>query len=78
MPHIGVLMERSLQERSFKDAFVNLLARSAVAAIGKRQTIDSIKGDITDAKTAFSSWDNCMKATFCKYDLTHLESRLVS
>ncbi|KAI0898383.1 hypothetical protein F4806DRAFT_494042 [Annulohypoxylon nitens] len=67
MPHIGVLMERSLQERSFKDAFVNLLARSAVAAIGKRQTIDNIKGDITDAKTAFSSWDNCMKATFCKW-----------
>ncbi|KAI2467764.1 hypothetical protein F4781DRAFT_301523 [Annulohypoxylon bovei var. microspora] len=67
MPHIGVLMERSLQERSFKDAFISLLARSAVAAIEKRQSVDSIKGDITDAKTAFSSWDNCMQASFCKW-----------
>lgn len=23
---------------------------------------------ITDVKTAFSSWDNCMKASFCKYE----------
>ncbi|KAI1455666.1 hypothetical protein F4805DRAFT_262226 [Annulohypoxylon moriforme] len=67
MPHIGVLMERSLQERSFKDAFVNLLARSAIAAIDKRQTVSSITGDIKDAKTAFSSWDNCMQASFCKW-----------
>ncbi|KAI2629689.1 hypothetical protein GGR54DRAFT_274641 [Hypoxylon sp. NC1633] len=67
MPHIGVLMERSLQEGSFKDAFVNLLARSAVAALGKRQSVGDIQGNIQDAKTAFSSWDNCMKAVFCKW-----------
>ncbi|KAI1143483.1 hypothetical protein F5Y05DRAFT_154928 [Hypoxylon sp. FL0543] len=67
MPHIGVAMERSLQDRNLKDAFTNLLARSAVAALGKRQAVDQIKGDITDAKTAFSSWDNCMKASFCKW-----------
>ncbi|KAI8965922.1 hypothetical protein F5Y11DRAFT_233908 [Daldinia sp. FL1419] len=67
MPHIGIFMERSLQERSLRDAFVDLFARSAVAALGKRQSVDSISGDIRDAKTAFSSWDNCMQASFCKW-----------
>ncbi|KAI1501706.1 hypothetical protein F5X99DRAFT_428165 [Biscogniauxia marginata] len=67
MPHIGVLMERSLQDRSFKDAFVQLVERSTVAAIGKRQSISGISDSISDAKTAFSSWDNCMKASFCKW-----------
>ncbi|KAI5862143.1 hypothetical protein GGS23DRAFT_107448 [Durotheca rogersii] len=60
MPHIGVLMERSLQERSLKDAFRDLLSRSAIAALSKRQTLSSVQ-------TAFSSWDNCMAADFCKW-----------
>ncbi|KAI0009773.1 hypothetical protein F4779DRAFT_580666 [Xylariaceae sp. FL0662B] len=67
MPHVGVMMERSLQDRGFKDAFLNLLARSTVAAISKRQSTDSIQGSIKDAKTAFSSWDNCMQASICKW-----------
>ncbi|OTB18445.1 hypothetical protein K445DRAFT_9399 [Daldinia sp. EC12] len=67
MPHVGILMERSLQERSLRDAFVDLFARSAVAALSKRQSLDSITGEIKDAKTAFSSWDNCMQASFCKW-----------
>ena len=67
MPHVGVLMERSLQEQSLKDAFVNLLARSVVAAVDKRQSVSSIQGSVEDAATAFSSWDNCMQAAFCKY-----------
>ncbi|RYC57976.1 hypothetical protein CHU98_g8234 [Xylaria longipes] len=67
MPHIGIVMERSLQDSSWEDAFVNLLSRSAVAALGKRQSVDSISGDIKDAATAFSSWDNCFKSTICKY-----------
>ncbi|KAI1383256.1 uncharacterized protein F4822DRAFT_70615 [Hypoxylon trugodes] len=67
MPHVGVLMERSLQDRSLKDAFIQLVARSAVAAVGKRQSIDGVKNGIQDAKTAFSSWDNCMQASFCKW-----------
>ncbi|XXG94708.1 hypothetical protein Hte_000965 [Hypoxylon texense] len=57
-PHIGVAMERSLQEGSLKDAFVSLLARSTVAALGKRQSVGGIGNEIADAKTAFSSWDN--------------------
>ncbi|KAI1345201.1 hypothetical protein F5Y15DRAFT_20452 [Xylariaceae sp. FL0016] len=67
MPHIGAVMERSLQERSLRDAFIQLLSRSAVAAISKRQSISSVTGDLEDAKTAFSSWDNCMQASFCKW-----------
>lgn len=67
-PHIGAVMERSLQDRSWGDALVSLLSRSAVAALGKRQpATDSISSDISDAATAFSSWDNCFQAAFCKY-----------
>ncbi|KAI1466636.1 uncharacterized protein F4812DRAFT_60204 [Daldinia caldariorum] len=67
MPHVGILMERSLQERSLRGAFMDLFARSAVAALGKRESAGSISGGIQDAKTAFSSWDNCMQADFCKW-----------
>lgn len=67
MPHIGMVMERSLQDRSLGHAFIDLLSRSAAAAIGKRQSIDSISNDINDAATAFSSWDNCFQAAICKY-----------
>ncbi|KAH8166895.1 hypothetical protein CIB48_g1365 [Xylaria polymorpha] len=72
MPHIGTVMERSLQGRSWGDAFVDLLSRSTVAALGKRQSIDSISGDIHDAATAFSSWDNCFQASFCKWPVIAL------
>ncbi|KAI0022591.1 hypothetical protein F4780DRAFT_185096 [Xylariomycetidae sp. FL0641] len=67
MPHIAVAMERSLQNRSLKDAFVQLVARSTFAALTKRATVDDIKGDISDVRLAFSSWDNCMQADFCKW-----------
>lgn len=48
---------------------MNLLVRSVYAAgLGKRDgTISSITNSISDVKTAFSSWDNCMQATFCKW-----------
>ncbi|KAI0483003.1 hypothetical protein GGR56DRAFT_663656 [Xylariaceae sp. FL0804] len=69
MPHVGAAMERSLHGRSLWQAFADLLGRSAVAALGKRVPLDmgSIGGDLSDAKTAFSSWDNCMAATYCKW-----------
>ncbi|KAI1277179.1 hypothetical protein F5Y07DRAFT_115608 [Xylaria sp. FL0933] len=72
MPHIGVAMERSLQSGSWGDAFVNLLSRSAVAALGPRQSIDGITNDISDAATAFSSWDNCFQAAICKWPVIAL------
>jgi hypothetical protein len=67
MPHIGIAMERSFQHSSWKDAAAKLVARSAVAALDKRQSASDISGQINDAATAFSSWDNCMHANFCKY-----------
>lgn len=72
MPHVGIIMERSLQDRSLGHAFINLLSRSAAAALGKRQSIDSISTDINDAATAFSSWDNCFQATICKWPVIAL------
>ncbi|KAI1428342.1 hypothetical protein F5Y12DRAFT_55910 [Xylaria sp. FL1777] len=71
-PHIGVAMARSLQNGSWGDAFVNLLSRSTVAALGPRQSGSSITNDISDAATAFSSWDNCFKANICKWPVIAL------
>ncbi|KAI1645649.1 hypothetical protein F4815DRAFT_138906 [Daldinia loculata] len=67
MPHVGILMERSLQERSLRDAFADLFARSAIAALGKRQSLESLMGGSSDPRVAFSSWDNCMQADICKW-----------
>ncbi|KAI0910630.1 hypothetical protein F4823DRAFT_365670 [Ustulina deusta] len=72
MPHIRAAMERSLQTGSWGDAFANLVSRSAVAALGRRQSIDGISSDISDAATAFSSWDNCFQASFCKWPVIAL------
>ncbi|KAK3695114.1 hypothetical protein B0T22DRAFT_93866 [Podospora appendiculata] len=58
MPAIDVAMQRSL-----KDGFLELLAASLRPGLERRD----IQGQITDVKTAFSSWDNCMKATYCKW-----------
>jgi hypothetical protein len=72
MAHVSASMARSLgEERSFKEALLDLLARSLVAGLGRRDTIGDIQGSVTDVRTAFSSWDNCMKATFCKCVLRH-------
>ncbi len=68
MPHLGVIMERSLQERSFREGLVDLVARSVVGGLSKRQnTVSTVQNGIADVRLAFSSWDNCMAATFCKY-----------
>ena len=62
-------MERSLQERTFREGLLDLIARSVAAGLVKRQSaVDDVQDGVRDAKTAFSSWDNCMQASFCKYD----------
>jgi hypothetical protein len=67
MPHIGAVMERSLAEpQGFGEALRNLVARSVVAAMTKPTDKRGISDSITDVKTAFSSWDNCMQAVYCK------------
>lgn len=67
MPHLGIAMERSLQERSFREGLIDLIARSVAGGLSKRQDVGGIEGGINDVQTAFSSWDNCMAAVFCKY-----------
>ncbi|KAI1859773.1 hypothetical protein JX265_010222 [Neoarthrinium moseri] len=64
MPHIGAVMERSLSEpQGLGEALRDLVVRSVVAGMTKRD----IGGSISNVKTAFSSWDNCMQATYCKW-----------
>ncbi|KAH6650644.1 hypothetical protein F5144DRAFT_55014 [Chaetomium tenue] len=58
MPSVNVAMERSLR-RGFLDLFVASLR----PALARRD----LEGQITDVKTAFSSWDNCMQVNYCKW-----------
>jgi hypothetical protein len=58
MPAVDVAMERSLR-RGFLDLFVASL-RPALERRG-------LSDQVSDVKTAFSSWDNCMAVTYCKY-----------
>lgn len=64
MPSINVAMERSLGR-----GFMDLLAASVAPVVGPRDAITNVQGQISDVKTAFSSWDNCMNAVYCKYAL---------
>ncbi len=51
-----------------KEGFVDLLIASLRPALEKRDgTITGLVNDANNVKTAFSSWDNCMQATICKY-----------
>jgi hypothetical protein len=50
--------------RSLREGFVELLVRSLRPAIEPRQ---DIVGSVDNVKNAFSSWDNCMAATYCKW-----------
>lgn len=58
MPAVDVAMERSLRR-----GFLDLLVASLRPAVERRD----IQGQISDVKTAFSSWDNCMQVNYCKY-----------
>ena len=49
-------------KRGFGDVFV-----ASLRPILEKRQDGGIITKVNDAKTAFSSWDNCMQATFCKY-----------
>lgn len=49
--------------RSLREGFVDVLVASLRPALERR--ID-LEGQVADVKSAFSSWDNCMQATYCK------------
>lgn len=55
MPHITTAMHRSLR-RGVGDIMLNSL-------VGKR----TITGEADNVKNTFSSWDNCMAKTYCKF-----------
>ncbi|CCD45249.1 hypothetical protein BofuT4_uP050390.1 [Botrytis cinerea T4] len=55
MPHITTAMEWS-RRRGIGEILVDSFLR-------KR----SITGDVTSVKDSFSSWSNCMAATYCKF-----------
>ncbi|POR36150.1 Uncharacterized protein TPAR_03652 [Tolypocladium paradoxum] len=66
MPPVDVAMVGSLRG-GVLEQFKDVLARSIAAGMARRDIISDAQGKVTDVKTAFSSWDNCMKAAFCKY-----------
>lgn len=67
-------MQRSIAEpRDYSEALRNLLARSVMAGTSRRD----VSSSISDVKTSFSSWDNCMKATYCKYVPPHRDSLMI-
>ncbi|KAE8443042.1 hypothetical protein EG329_002436 [Mollisiaceae sp. DMI_Dod_QoI] len=55
MPHITTAMHRSLR-RGIGDIMLNSLVRK-----------DTVTGDVNNFKDTFSSWDNCMAKSYCKW-----------
>lgn len=66
MPSVDVAMARSLRP-SVWEAIRNIVVRSITADLQRRDIISDAKNKVSDVQTAFSSWDNCMKAAYCKY-----------
>ncbi|OAA61170.1 hypothetical protein SPI_05194 [Niveomyces insectorum RCEF 264] len=64
MPSVDIAMAHSLGRRR---GALDVLAAALEPVLTRRDAITNVEGKITDVKTAFSSWDNCMKATFCKW-----------
>lgn len=62
MPSIDVAMARSV-----RGGVVDILARSVQAGLAPRGAIAEAQGQLSDIKLAFSSWNNCMQATYCKW-----------
>ncbi len=77
MPSVDVAMARSLRPTTW-EAITDVLARNLVAQAHKRDIVGDASQKVGDVKTAFSSWDNCMQAAYCKYGIpvehTHLHS----
>ncbi|KAG6008321.1 hypothetical protein E4U21_004647 [Claviceps maximensis] len=66
MPSVDIAMVRSLRPPVWnlvRDALIRGVAKD----LSPRSIVDDTQTKITNVKTAFSSWDNCMKATFCKW-----------
>lgn len=53
--------------RSVAPGVGEIIGRSLKQAFLKRSLVSEAEGNISDVKTAFSSWSNCMEAVYCKY-----------
>lgn len=62
MPSIDIAMARSV---ATKRTLLDVLA-SAMGPVLYSRDESYVSDKITDVKTAFSSWGNCMQADFCK------------
>jgi hypothetical protein len=60
--HINNAMQSS-RRRGVGDIFFDSLLGRDSRLLRERSISDSV----TNVKDSFSSWDNCMKATYCKY-----------
>jgi hypothetical protein len=59
MPHITTAMHRSVR-RGVGDIVFDSLH-------GRKRQLSSITGEVSSVKNSFSSWSNCMKASYCKF-----------
>ncbi|KAM3556578.1 hypothetical protein ARSEF4850_005466 [Beauveria asiatica] len=66
MHEIDIAMARSLQPTTW-EAITHVFARHLVAQAHKRDIVGDAQQKVGDVKTAFSSWDNCMQAAYCKW-----------
>lgn len=63
--------------RSLRGGMWESIAESLDLSSLAARDVSDIKGEVSDAKTAFSSWDNCMNATICKYVAPFPRSSLI-
>jgi hypothetical protein len=61
MPSVDVAMARSL-----RGGIWGSLAEALGDTLARRDTITDVKNKAGEAVNAFSSWDSCMRETYCK------------
>lgn len=66
MPSVDVAMARSLRPSAW-EAIRDVVVRSIAADLQRRDLISDAQNKVSDVQTAFSSWDNCMQAAYCKW-----------
>ncbi|KAM4054935.1 hypothetical protein HRG_005753 [Hirsutella rhossiliensis] len=66
MPSVDVVMARSLGRGALQQ-FQAAFARSTAPDMARRDVLVDAADRVYDVKTAFSSWDSCMRAAFCKW-----------
>ncbi|PHH68855.1 hypothetical protein CDD82_225 [Ophiocordyceps australis] len=71
MPSIDVAMVASRRDGTLHQVS-NALRRRSAPTLSQRDLLVDAADRVYSVKKAFSSWDNCMKATFCKWPVIAL------